>query len=164
VKPLAGALVLIVCFASYCFFKYDSDESRQRARPIEKSIWLLGSEKLELEIMMTEKQRRLGLMYRKEALKGNKGMLFYYEEAEELGFWNNNVSFNIDVAYFDKEARLICVKVLKAQQQDSVFSETPAQYVIEMREGWFKEKAIKKGQLMEQLLKTNWKALKQNEQ
>ena len=89
-------------------------------------------------------------------------MLFYYQQPKRLKYWNRNVSFDIDVAFFDAKGELICVKELKAHQEESVSSEIDAQFVLEMRHGWFVEKNIGTGYVWNELTTHPWNEMRQD--
>jgi uncharacterized membrane protein (UPF0127 family) len=59
---------------------------------------ILGGETVELEVTRTPQQQALGLMFR-DRLPDNRGMLFTFEPAREVGFWMKNVSIPLDMIF-----------------------------------------------------------------
>jgi uncharacterized membrane protein (UPF0127 family) len=110
---------------------------------------------LSLELALTDEHQTKGLMFHKP-IQNNEGMLFVYEVPDRMYYWNPNVSFNIDLGYFDGQGRLMSIHHLKAMDETSIDSIDLVTYVLEMREGWFKEKNIKVGEVWPELL--TWKA------
>lgn len=117
--------------------------------------YVFKGQTLKLELALTEAARKKGLMYH-IPLKDNEGMLFVYREPERMSFWNPNVPFNIDLAYFDSTGTVDSIHRLKADDDTSIDSIKDVQYVLEMREGWFAEKGIRVGDQWPQLLTEKW--------
>ena len=144
-------LIAVILFLCYC----TKEETLEVQKTEPEKIWSLKGETLELEIVQTQKLRTKGLMFH-EPLKGNEGMLFVYKNAQRLSFWNPNVSFDIDLAYIDDQAKIISIHHLKALNERSVVSKRKAAYVLEMRANWFTEKNILVGESWSQLLERKW--------
>lgn len=100
------------------------------------------SKTLLVEIAETEEQQARGLMFR-EKLKTDEGMLFVFKNEEPRSFWMKNTIINLSIGYFNKDKKLIDIQEMKAVtsvlQQDipTYPSQGPAQYALEMSEGWF---------------------------
>lgn len=73
----------------------------------------------------------------------NEGALFVYNTEEILEYWNVGVDYPIDIAFFDKDKNLINVETMAAHQGQKVKSKKPAKYVLEVQEGFFRNKNIK---------------------
>ena len=102
----------------------------------------------------TPEDIRKGLQYH-QPLIGNQAFLFTFPQSTTSGFWNKNVSFPIDVAFFDKNKYLINIEQLDAYQMLDVRPARPYKYVIETRKGWFSENNIQEGHSMETLFNTS---------
>lgn len=90
-----------------------------------------------------------------DPLPHNSGILFEFDHKTTTSFWNKNVSFPIDVAFFDEDYYLINVEQLEPNQLMSVTALKPYKYVIETNKGWFKENHINPGDSMKSLLNLN---------
>jgi len=100
----------------------------------------LSDDKLSLRfIASTPQELSRGLMHQ-DPLKSNEGALFVYPKPVDGRFWNKNVSFPIDVGFFDEDKRLIDVRRLEAGQEEAVGSSKPFQFVLEAPEGYFRNK------------------------
>tara|TARA_Y100001937_G_scaffold128294_1_gene203808 strand:+ start:33752 stop:34282 length:531 start_codon:yes stop_codon:yes gene_type:complete len=104
----------------------------------------------------TPEDIRKGLQYH-QPLIGNQAFLFTFPQSTTSGFWNKNVSFPIDVAFFDKNKYLINIEHLDKEQLLDVKADRPFKYVVETRKGWFSENNIKKGDSLDMLLKLGFK-------
>ncbi len=109
----------------------------------------LGKKVVEVEIADTAELTARGLMFR-ESLEKDKGMLFIFDKEGPLSFWMKNTFIDLDIAYFDKNKKLIDIQSMKATskaqlQFPSYPSRGPAQYALEMNLGWFARNHISKG-------------------
>ena len=87
-----------------------------------------------------------GLMYR-TALGEDRGMLFVYPEAEERSFWMKNTLIPLSVAFMDSEGRIVDIDDMKPLDDDppSYVSAEPAQYALEVNQGFFEEHGVEVG-------------------
>ncbi len=106
-----------------------------------------------VELAETEEQHAQGLMFR-EKMSENQGMLFIFKDEEIRNFWMKNTLINLDIGYFARNRKLIDVQQMKAVtsvlQQDlpTYPSRQPAQYALEMNEGWFKKNGLPEGSVL----------------
>ena len=87
-----------------------------------------------------------------EPLIGDEAVLFVSQENKDTGFWNKNVMFPIDVAFFDENKYLINIATLEREELVSVYANRPYRYVIETRLNWFRDNNIKQGTNMDLLI------------
>lgn len=92
-------------------------------------------------------------------LIGDEAVVFIAPSEKSTGFWNKNVSFPIDVAFFDKNKYLINIESLNKEQLLSVLPEKAWKYVIETRLNWFKDNNIKKGTHMDLIVDSSLQKL-----
>lgn len=96
-------------------------------------------------LAISDKDREKGLMF-SDPLADDECGLFVFDRPSKQSFWNFQVSFPIDVAFFDMEGSLIHVAQLEANQQKPVSSKGHnVKYVIETRKDWFKDHKISEG-------------------
>ena len=106
--------------------------------------------KIQAEMAESEAQHEYGLMFRKE-LGPKEGMLFVFKDEMIRSFWMKNTIINLSIGYFNKDRKLVDIQEMKAVtsvlQTDipTYLSQSPAQYALEMPEGWFKKNSIKVG-------------------
>jgi len=97
-----------------------------------------------VEVARTESERNRGLMFRNSIGK-EEGMLFVFPEEKMLSFWMKNTFIPLDVGYFDSQGFFIEYRSMEPDNDQKTYSSSePAIYALEMRQGWFKEKNIKK--------------------
>ncbi len=83
-------------------------------------------------------------MFRKEMPQA-EGMIFVFEQPATQCFWMRNTLLPLTAAFVADDGRIVNLADMKPQTDDSHCSEEPVRYVLEMNQGWFKKKNIKKG-------------------
>jgi uncharacterized protein len=107
----------------------------------------IGKETLLVEVADDPHERRLGLMYRKE-LPEDHGMIFIYQSEEIRGFWMKNTYIPLSIAYVDKNGKILHIVDMQPEDHTSVSSLLPAQYALEVNQGWFEEHDITVGMIL----------------
>jgi len=99
-----------------------------------------------VEVADTEPERELGLMGR-TALPEDRGMLFVFDEEQELSFWMKDTLIPLSVAFMDSGGRIVDIQDMKPLDDDPphYVSAEPAQYALEVNQGFFEERGIKVG-------------------
>jgi uncharacterized membrane protein (UPF0127 family) len=107
-----------------------------------------GGEEVEVrvEIADTDPERARGLMGR-TALAEDRGMLFVFEEEQELSFWMKDTLIPLSIAYMDSEGRTVDIQDMKALDDDPPHyaSAEPARYALEVNKGFFEERGVEVG-------------------
>jgi uncharacterized membrane protein (UPF0127 family) len=105
---------------------------------------------VEVEIADTDAERQTGLMGR-TALPENAGMLFVFEGEQTLSFWMRDTLIPLSIAYIDAEGRIVDIQDM--QPLDDVppdyVSAEPAQYALEVNQGFFAERGVAVGDTVE---------------
>ncbi|MDH4394323.1 MAG: DUF192 domain-containing protein [Limnobacter sp.] len=108
---------------------------------------------IQVEMADTPLERQKGLMFRAE-MPENQGMLFRFDQAETQCMWMKNTLIDLDVAFMDKELRVINVEGMQAGTTEAHCSEKPATWALEMNRLWFAKKNIGPGAQLKLLNKT----------
>lgn len=103
-----------------------------------------GMYQIDTQLAMTPQQREVGLMFRKEMPQA-EGMLFIFEQSATQCFWMKNTILPLTAAFVADDGRIVNLTDMKPQTEDSHCSEEPVRYVLEMNQGWFAKKNLKKG-------------------
>lgn len=105
---------------------------------------------VEVEIADTDAERQTGLMGR-NVLPENAGMLFVFEGEQTLSFWMRDTLIPLSIAYIDAEGRIVDIQDM--QPLDDVpphyVSAEPAQYALEVNQGFFEERGVVVGDTVE---------------
>jgi hypothetical protein len=111
-----------------------------------KTRVILGGSEISVEVANTPDLRTRGLSghVRHDV---NEGMLFIFNDAEQYSFWMKDMSFPIDIVWFDSQYRVVYVKKnAEPTSYPEVFTPTaPAQYVLEVPAGFFSSHNLKVG-------------------
>lgn len=95
----------------------------------------------------TNAKRMEGLMHvEEEDLAKDEAMLFLFPTPTELAFWMRNTRIDLDIAYLDKNRKVVSMHTMKAYDETPVPAAGLSQYAIEFRKGVLKEIKAKKGE------------------
>ncbi len=97
---------------------------------------------LVVEVANNPSSRERGLSHRTK-LAANEGMLFVFPDAIRAGFWMKDTHIDLDIGFFDDQARLIETCQMEAMDQVSrCVPSQPAKYALEVNRGWFSTNQI----------------------
>ncbi len=109
----------------------------------------VGGRRVLVEIADDPAERSRGLMHR-ESLPEDQGMLFVYpEERDSLGFWMKNTLIPLDIAFVDRELRIVDIQRMEPLDETTRYSVAPAMYALEMNAGWFEKHGVRVGDRIE---------------
>jgi uncharacterized protein len=102
--------------------------------------------RVRVEIADNASEHARGLMYR-TALAEDRGMLFIFEAEQKLSFWMKNTLIPLSIAFIDSEGRIVDIQDMKPLDDDppSYVSAKPAQYALEINQGFFEERGVEVG-------------------
>lgn len=110
----------------------------------ENTVLRIGAHTANVEIADTLPRQTLGLMGR-TSLCTDCGMLFVFEQPERREFWMKNTLLPLSIAFIDAAGVIINIENMQPETIDIHFSQGPALYALEMKQGWFKHKGIAPG-------------------
>ena len=79
------------------------------AAPAVVPLTLPSGKVLQVEVMINDEDRAMGLMFR-PSLAEDRGMLFFFENPDFHGIWMKNCKFPIDIVWLDEEKKVVDVK------------------------------------------------------
>ena len=104
---------------------------------------------VDIEIADDDAKRMQGLMYR-DSMAENRAMLFVFSDSQERSFWMKNTIMPLDIIYVNAKKQIITTqKNAVPYSEDSVPSNGPAQYVVEVNAGFCDRHSIKPGDHIE---------------
>lgn len=110
----------------------------------------IGIHMIQAEAAVTPAQREQGLMYR-EKMGPNQGMVFLFESATTICMWMKNTPLPLSVAFIDEQGKIVNIADMQPHSTESHCGEKPVKYALEMNQGWFRQKNIKPGTLVDGL-------------
>ena len=106
----------------------------------------IGDAAVYVDIARTYPARQQGLMYRK-SMPEDEGMLFVYPDSDMRSFWMKNTHIPLSLAY----GTILQLVDMQPLDESSHPSEKPAQYVLEVNQGWFEKHGVKVGDMADNL-------------
>lgn len=108
------------------------------AGPAVVPLKLPSGKVLQVEVMVKDQDRAMGLMYR-PSLPEDHGLLFVFEQAEFHSFWMKNCRFPIDMLWLDGDHRVVhvaeAVPPCKAEPCPTYAPMRKASFVVELNAG-----------------------------
>lgn len=94
----------------------------------------IGDKEYNVEVARTEEEKIKGLQ-EKESLGENEGMLFIYDEPQELAFWMKDTAIPLDIVFIDEDGEVISVQ--QGQPYDeTLLEEDGVMYVLEVNQNY----------------------------
>lgn len=90
----------------------------------------IGDKKYKVEIADTPEKQEKGLMGRK-SLPENQGMLFIYDEPQDLSYWMKDTFILLDIIFIDDDMEVVSVKQGQPMSEEPI-TENDVQYVLEV--------------------------------
>ncbi|MCU0345813.1 MAG: DUF192 domain-containing protein [Saprospiraceae bacterium] len=101
--------------------------------------------KIDIEKAETDQERMQGLMFRK-SMDEDKGMLFIMDNNEQQSFFMRNTYIPLDIIFVDENNVINTIhENTKILNDNSLPSNGPAKYVVEVNGGYTKKHGIKVG-------------------
>lgn len=92
----------------------------------------IGDKEYNVEVARTEEEKVKGLQ-EKESLGEDEGMLFVYDEPQEISFWMKDTAIPLDIVFMDEDGEVISVK--QGQPYDeTLLEEDGVMYVLEVNQ------------------------------
>ncbi|TDS78223.1 hypothetical protein EDF71_112144 [Comamonas sp. JUb58] len=103
-----------------------------------------GMHRIHAQVAQTAREKEIGLMFRKE-MPANEGMLFVFDRPGTQCFWMKNTILPLTAAFVSDDGTIVNLADMQPMTEDSHCSSKPVRYVLEMNQGWFKQKGIAAG-------------------
>ena len=108
-----------------------------------------GPVEVEAEVADDRAERARGLMER-TALAEDAGMLFVFKRERQLSFWMKNTLIPLSIAYIAADGRIVDIEDMEPLDDETKHpSAEPAQYALEVNQGFFEERGIEVGDTVE---------------
>ncbi|MGI9049320.1 MAG: DUF192 domain-containing protein [Rubrobacteraceae bacterium] len=99
---------------------------------------------MNVEVATTPTELEKGLMNR-TAMGENHGMLFVFPVEQQLSFWMKDTLIPLSVAFINSNGRIVDIQDMQPQDLTSHLSAKPAQYALEVNQGFFEKRGVKVG-------------------
>jgi len=101
-----------------------------------------------VEVADTNEERARGLMERPE-LAEDAGMLFVLDRPQKPGFWMRNTLVPLSIAFIDADGRIVDIQDMEPLDETRHFPAEPASYALEVNQGFFRERGVEVGNMVE---------------
>lgn len=150
-----AALLAVSFFAWYTIFSAETDESGvpddslSLFADVRKEI-SIGESTFQVTVADDRKEREKGLSGTEQLLP-EEGKLFIFDYEYTHGFWMKDMSYAIDIVWFNKEYELVHVaENVQPESYPEVFSPTTdALYVVELLAGTVEKHNLQEGMLLQ---------------
>ncbi|MGF1454919.1 MAG: DUF192 domain-containing protein [Alphaproteobacteria bacterium] len=119
--------------------------TKSEAGPMAVQTFQVCGKPLDLEIARSRPDQRRGLMYR-DGLDEGKGMLFIFVPPKRAAMWMRNVTFPIEIGFFDRRGRFLNYHYAEPGDPEASDFDLPlyrsdgrTKYVVEASPGFFSE-------------------------
>ena len=104
----------------------------------------IGMHRIDTQLATQPEQRQIGLMHR-TAMPQHEGMLFVFEQPAVQCFWMRNTLIPLTAAFVADDGSIVNLADMQPLDESSHCSAKPVRYVLEMNQGWFKQRNLKAG-------------------
>lgn len=110
-----------------------------------------GDHSFNIEVMVSEEERALGLMFRR-SLPENSGMLFLYDPPQPATMWMKNTLIPLDMIFITSDGRIAGIRANTTPLSTaSVGVGQPTRFVLEVPGGYAARRGIAPGDQIELL-------------
>ena len=103
-----------------------------------------GEHDITVYVARSDEERALGLMHRRE-LPENEGMLFMCDTCAVQKFWMKDTPLPLSIAFLEEDGTILKIADLEPHNLEGESSEHPVRFVLEVNQGWFRERGIAPG-------------------
>jgi len=102
--------------------------------------------KFKCVVVNTKKSRNKGLMFRKQKLKKDEGMLFDFKKPQQISLWMKNTFIPLDAIFIHENGKILDLKEnLKPKSKKSVSSNVDSKFVLEVNANTIQKNNIRIG-------------------
>ena len=132
IRTLSLALILLI----------DSSMANAQTKlPVEPLS--IGIYAIQAEVAATDSARQQGLMMRTK-MGASEGMVFDFQAPAGVCMWMKNTLIPLSVAFIDSEGTIVNIEDMQPETTASHCAKKVVRYALEMNQGWFKQKNIKR--------------------
>jgi uncharacterized membrane protein (UPF0127 family) len=134
----------LAAFFTLCWLPLHAVTAQEAQTDLQRTRLSAGMYQIDAQVALTPLQQQTGLMHRREMPQA-EGMLFVFEQPATQCFWMKNTLLPLTAAFVADDGRIVNLADMQPLTLDSHCSEEPVRFVLEMNQGWFARKNIKKG-------------------
>lgn len=105
---------------------------------------------LDAQLAQTPYEWSKGLMWR-TSMPENEAMLFIFNTPSKQCFWMKNTYLPLSAAFIADDGHIVNIADMRPLSTQEHCSEEPVRFVLEVHQGWFKDKDIQSGAIVSDL-------------
>jgi uncharacterized protein len=116
------------------------------------TLTIISSEgtRTELQVAVAdERDERLEGLSERTSLDENSGMLFVFNQESQMEFQMTDTEIPVSIAFINSDGIIVDIQDLQPLAQDPYPSAAPAQYALEVNQGFFAERGVGVGDVVE---------------
>lgn len=142
---ITSVAVAVVATLSLMFAGQVAVAAGQQGQPTLPIMQIqINGKALAVEMATSGEQRYMGLSFR-PSMPDDSGMLFVYQSEQPLTFTMRNTLIPLSIAFISKEGLINEIHRMDVGPNQYFPSDKPAQYALEVNQGWFARNNIKPG-------------------
>ena len=106
-----------------------------------------GARSFSIEVADDPAERAQGLMYRRD-MADDHGMLFVFEETQQVGFWMKDTVLPLDLIFIGQDGRIRAILPGEPLSLTPIAPDEPVRYVFEVKRGIAARNGIRDGDLV----------------
>lgn len=119
-------------------------------KDLETVTFRIGENEFKAWIMDTTSKRSEGMMFLQDSeVRDDECMIFVFSEERPLSFWMRNTYIPLDIAFLDRQRRILNVETMKPLDETGVRSRGDAMYAIEFKKGTLSRVGARPGMKVE---------------
>ncbi len=139
-QPIAATLAALACLPAAA----QRAPAGQPQLELPRTTLSIGMHRIDAQLAATPEQRQIGLMHRRD-MPQHEGMLFVFEQPAVQCFWMKNTLIPLTAAFVADDGSIVNLADMQPLDEASHCSAKPVRYVLEMNQGWFKQRNLKAG-------------------
>ena len=105
---------------------------------------IVAEHELYVHVARTPEERAMGLMYVTD-LPDDEGMLFMCDDEAVQQFWMKDTPLPLSIAFLEEDGTIVRIADMEPHAEDGESSVHPVRFVLEVNQGWFAERGVKRG-------------------
>ena len=103
-----------------------------------------GEHEIQVYVARSKEERAQGLMHRRE-LPEDEGMLFMTDRCAVQRYWMKDTPLPLSIAFLHDDGTILKIADLEPHDLESESSGHPVRFVLEVNQGWFRERGLAPG-------------------
>lgn len=134
-------ILSLFSFAAFC--QVACSKGREK-REFGKADIFVDGKPYTVEVALTDDERALGLMHRRE-MNRDTGMLFVFKKEDIRYFYMKNTLIPLSIAFINQKGRVVDIQDMRPLTEETTISRWPARYALEVNRGAFEEWGVEVG-------------------